>query len=301
MNPADPFQSIVDASERVSWRVEDVLPAGAALDFSRPFLPEAMARVKGLSFLEPGEQLALNQIRANGYLSIFGVFEEAFLPFMLDQMGSRRMAADRTTRALLRFADEEVKHIELFRGFRERFEAGFGTPCRVVGPASAMTAQLVDQSPLAIALITLHVEWMTQRHYVESVKDDDSLEPLFVRLLKYHWLEEAQHARIDSIIVRALASRLTAKEVEAGIEEYLRTCQGLSSTLALQAALDVESLSRALGKTFAPAVSAEIQRVQTEAWRWTILDSGMTHPKVLEALEAIHPTARGALAAGLVA
>jgi len=39
------------------------------LDFGRPFLPEALARVEGLTFLDEDEKRILNQIRGNEYLT----------------------------------------------------------------------------------------------------------------------------------------------------------------------------------------------------------------------------------------
>ena len=37
---------ITAAGQRAAWRIEDVLPEGAQLDFSRPFMPEALAQVQ---------------------------------------------------------------------------------------------------------------------------------------------------------------------------------------------------------------------------------------------------------------
>jgi len=54
---------------------------------------------------------------------------------------------------------------------------------------------VLSHDPLGVALVILHIEWMSQRHYVESVRSDERLDPLFKSLLKHHWLEEAQHAR----------------------------------------------------------------------------------------------------------
>ena len=39
---------------------------------------------------------------------------------------------------------------------------------------------------------------MTQLHYLDSVKDDGDLDPLFKSLLRHHWMEEAQHAKLDT-------------------------------------------------------------------------------------------------------
>lgn len=49
----------------------------------------------------------------------------------------------------------------------------------------------------------LHLEWMIQLHYVDSVRADEALDPQFCSLLRHHWMEEAQHAKLDTLIPRA--------------------------------------------------------------------------------------------------
>ena len=46
---------------------------------------------------------------------------------------------------------------------------------------------------------------MTQGHYVESVQNDQELDPQFKSLLKHHWMEEAQHTKLDTLMVEAIA------------------------------------------------------------------------------------------------
>ena len=75
----------------------------------------------------------------------------------------------------------------------------------MIGPPREVAKAVLAHDPLAVALVILHIEWMTQRHYIESVKDDQDLDPLFKSLLKHHWMEEAQHAKLDTLMVEALA------------------------------------------------------------------------------------------------
>ena len=83
------YQDCLSASERIQWRVEDLIGGDRKLDFSKPFLPESLARVEPLTFLNADEKLKLNQIRANGYLYIFGFVEEFILPFVVDHSRKR--------------------------------------------------------------------------------------------------------------------------------------------------------------------------------------------------------------------
>ena len=55
-----------------------------------------------------------------------------------------------------------------------------------------MTSQILEHDPLALYLMVLALEWGTQRHYVESIHcDGGSVDPLYVEILKAHWIEEA--------------------------------------------------------------------------------------------------------------
>ena len=135
------YCSTLSASERIGWRIEDVLPEGRGLDFSKPLMPESLARVTSLSFLDEEEQLVVNHIRGNGYLCMFGLVEEFILPFVLDHARPHLDGDDYRTRALLQFACEEAKHIQLFKRFSTAFETGFGSKCEVIGPPSAVAEE----------------------------------------------------------------------------------------------------------------------------------------------------------------
>ena len=285
------YQAVLAASERVNWRVDDLIGGDKRLDFSKPFMPETFARVEPLTFLSQREKLALNQIRGLGYLYIFGLVEEFILPFVLDHARPQLHGEAYATRALLEFAAEEAKHIHLFRRFREEFEKGFGTPCQEIGPPEAIAKAVLGHQPLAVALTTHHIEWMTQRHWVEAVKDDQDLDPQFKSLLKHHWMEEAQHAKLDTLIVDSLSRSLDSTAIEAAIDEYLEIGGMLDGGLGTQVEFDVDNLARATGRTLSAAERETFAAVQRQGMRWTYLGSGMTHPKFVAALNELHPAA----------
>jgi hypothetical protein len=52
----------------------------------------------------------------------------------------------------------------------------------------------------------------------------------------------------------------------------------LDGGLMAQARMDISSLEQATGRTFSDSERGEIERKQIEAYRWTFLVSGMTHP-----------------------
>ena len=235
------YQTALAASERIGWRVEDLIGGDKKLDFDKPFMPESLAQVKQLSFLTAEEQLTLNQIRGHEYLSMFGLVEEFILPYVVDHARPQLSGDDYRVRALLQFAGEEAKHIQLFNRFRDCFERGFGTRCDVVGPAAPIARAILGHGPLGVSLLILHIEWMTQRHFVDGVRDELTIEPQFKSLLKNHWLEESQHTKLDTLMVEEVVANATAKETDQAFAEYAEIGAFLDNGIQQQAEFDVES------------------------------------------------------------
>ena len=286
------YRDTIVSSQKVNWRIEDIIGGDKKLDFSKPFLPESLARVSGLKFLDLDEKRVLNQIRGHAYLAIFGLAEEFILPFVLDHIRPTLDDDDYRVRAFLQFATEEAKHIQLFKIFSQEFQANFGTDCNVIGPPSEIAKAILAHEPLGIALAILHIEWMTQRHYVESIRDDAELDPQFKSLLKNHWLEEAQHAKLDSRMVATLAGAMSPEMIERGVDEYLEIGAFLDEGVKQQTLFDLEAFEKATGRILDDAEREEFVGVQHQANRWTYIGTGMTHPKFLADIERLSPAQR---------
>jgi hypothetical protein len=286
------YQETLAASAKANWRIEDIIGGDKRLDFSKPFMPESLARVESLDFLSPEEKVLLNQIRGYGYLYTFGLVEEFILPFVLDHARPHLNEDDYRTRALLQFASEEAKHIHLFRKFAEEFKAGFVTNCETIGPPEEIGKAVLAHSPLGVALVILGIEWMTQKHYLESVHDDEDLDPQFKSLLRHHWMEEAQHTKLDTLMVQALTDNHTAAEIEKGISDFSSIGALIDSGIPPQVRFDMQALQRAAGRNFNKREEDQFRAVQTQALRWTYLGSAMTHPQFLQTVSEINPDAR---------
>ena len=292
MNQQYTYQAALGASEKIHWRVEDLINDEKRLDFTKQFMPESLARVEQLSYLTNDERRTLNQIRGNAYLNIFGLVEEFILPFVLDHARLQLHSDDYRVRALLQFATEEAKHIHLFKRFRHDFERGFGIPHAIIGPPEEIAGAVLAHDPLAVALVILHIEWMTQRHYIDSVREDQELDPQFKNLLKYHWMEEAQHTKLDTLMVEALAEGRNVSSIDAAIEEYLEIGGLIDSGLTQQVEFDLDAFTRATGRELNEEEKVQFRQVQLQANRWTYLGSGMTHEQFLATLGELGPAAR---------
>lgn len=278
------FKDCLARSERITWRVEDLIGGDKKLDFSRAFMPENLARVEEVEFLNAAEKRTLNHIRGHAYLTIFGLVEEFILPFVLDHARPLINGDDYRARAFLEFAAEEAKHIQLFRRFREEFAAGFKTPCAMIGPPEAIASHVLSHPALSVALLTLHIEWMSQRHFQESIEEDRELDPQFKSLLFHHWQEEHQHAQLDTLMCEMIAEGMSKEDIEAGIDGYIALGGFLDQGLKQQAQFDMEAFEAATGRILNAPERERFMQVQHQANRWTYIGSGMTHPRFLETL-----------------
>ena len=283
------YQATLASSLRAQWQLDDVLGERQDLDFSRNFMPESLARTAAVTSLNPFEQRLLNQISAHQYLCIFGVVEEFILPFLLDHARPHLLGDDWRVRAILNFASEEAKHIHLFKRFHDAFVRGFPVECQMIGPSEAIGAEVLKHDPLAVGLVILMIEWMTQQHYLGSIRDDGDLDPLFTSLMKHHWREEAQHAKLDTLIVDALAEGRTEAEIDRAMDEFFEIGGFLDEGLKAQAGFNLDALEKVIGRKLDDR--DEIIAQQHQAARWTYIGSGMVHERFKSTLRSMSPRA----------
>ncbi|MFL6725538.1 MAG: diiron oxygenase [Sphingomicrobium sp.] len=279
------YEATLASSLRAQWKLDDVLREDQELDFSRNFMPESLARTAAIESLNPFEQRILNQISAHQYLSIFGIVEEFILPFVVDHARPHLLGDDWQVRAILNFAGEEAKHIQLFKRFHAAFVRGFPVECQMIGPSEAIGAEVLRHDPLAVGLVILMIEWMSQQHYLGSIRDDGDIDPLFKSLLKNHWMEEAQHAKLDTLIVDALAVGRSEDQIDKALDEFFEIGAFLDAGLKDQARFNLDALEKAIGRKLDDRAALEAQ--QHQAARWTYIGSGMVHERFRDTLNAM--------------
>ena len=273
------YASCIKNSEKVAWKIEDVLPPDATLDYGRTFLPAALSGERQVPGLSTVAARRLNQISGYAYLNLFAFVEEYIIDAAMRQAADEVHGDHVALRALLRFSEEEVKHQALFQRAMALLHDSFGSEVDVLGDAAAVAGVILSKDPLAVMLVTLHLELMTQEHYTESVRDDDRIDPLFRSMLKYHWLEEAQHARIDALEVAKLTNQGTPEQIAKAFDDYIDLIGAFDGLLGMQAKMDVENLRRATGETFD---AAAVEAAQYAAYRNTFLLMGMRNRQFVE-------------------
>jgi hypothetical protein len=164
--------------------------------------------------------------------------------------------------------------------------------CEVIGPPSAIASHILSHPPLSVALLTLHIEWMTQRHFIDSVKDDSDLDPQFKSLLLHHWMEEHQHAHLDALMIETISQAMSPADIDAAIDGYLALGAFLDEGLKQQVAFDLAAFEKAAKRSLGKDERARFTAVQHQANRWTYIGSGMSHPNFLETLGKLSPAKR---------
>jgi hypothetical protein len=272
------YETCLEGSVKQAWTVDDCFQS-RDFDFAKPFLPERIAGVSGIGCLDDDEKRLLNQIRANSYCHIFAFVEEYIVPMVMDHARADVYGDETRLWSLLRFAEEETKHQQMLRRACEQFEAGFGVSCGLVPGREAVAQAVLDTSPLTALLLTSMIEWFTQLHYVEHVRDRAELDELFRDILRFHWIDESRHARMDSLLIDEIASALTAEQREQAIDQLLELGGAVDGLLAQQAELDIDALQTATRRSFTHDERDDIRAHQRRAYRWTFLVSGLQHPK----------------------
>ncbi len=286
------YQDCLDNSKRVSWREDDVL-GGKNFDFSKRFLPNKLTGVDEIECLNDDEKRRLNQIMGNAYCHIFAFVEEFIIPAITEEAMDDVYGDEVKLRALLRFAEEELKHQQLFRRSIDLFGQGLGTECGLIPGREEVAKVVRSKSKLAVLLMTTVIEWFTQLHYIEHVRDDSDLDGLFRDLLKFHWAEEAQHAKLDTLLIGELADELTPEERETAIDEVIELGGAIDGLLSQQIGLNIEALEKVTGRTLTAAEKEEITTKTQRAWRWTFLVSGLEHPNVVKLVSELTTHGQG--------
>lgn len=280
------FQNTLENSKKVAWQEDDVL-RGRQFDLSRRFLPNRLTGVDEIDFLNEDEKRTLNQIMGNAYLHIFAFVEEFIVPTVTEAALQTPYGDEVRQRSLVRFSEEELKHQEMFRRSIQLFNEQFGVAPQLIPGREQVAAVVRSKSRLAVLVLIDIIEWFVQLHYTEHVLDKTELDGLFRDLLKHHWLDEAQHAKIDTMLIAELVEDLPLAEREAAIDEVLELGGAIDGLLQQQIAMNIDALEMATGRVFTQAERQKITDHTLRAWRWTFLVSGLEHPNVVKLVDEI--------------
>jgi len=280
------FAACLDNAYKVNWRIADVLD-GRDFDMRKSWLPDRLSGAPQVTFLDDADKRRLTHVEMASYAHLFGYVEEFIAPTVLD-LAQGYQIADRTAfDALTNFAAEEVKHMNLFRLVRGKVGETLGCPLDLLAGQEETARFVTGKNRGAVLLLTACIEWFTQLHYRECFEENSDLDPLTKHIFKCHWMEEAQHAKMDHLeTVRYFESASEPERAQA-IDDLIELVAAVDGLLQTQAGHDIDNLSRYLGRRFGDAERQELLAAVLKAKRYTFLESGVTHPRFVELFQAV--------------
>jgi len=280
------FQDVLANSKKVAWTEDEVLN-GRTFDLTKRFLPNRLSGIDDIGCLTDEEKLKLNQIMGNAYCHLFAFVEEFIVPTVTEEALESPYGDEIRQRSLVRFSEEELKHQELFRRSIAMFNEQFGVTPQLIPGREAVAGVVRSKSKLAVLLLIDIIEWFVQVHYTEHVRDKSDLDGLFRDLLKHHWLDEAQHAKIDTMLIAETVRDMALAEREAAIDEVLELGGAIDGLLQQQIGMNIDALEQVTGRRFSEEERSEIAAKTLRAWRYTFLVSGLEHPNVVRVVGEI--------------
>lgn len=276
--PTYSYSQCLNRSYQINWRIEDVL-GEQRFDPARRWLPLSLSGAGTVTVLDDAEKRVLTHVELAAYAHIFGYVEEFIAPKVSSLARDFEIDNREAFDALTNFAAEEVKHMNLFRALRDRINGQLGFELSLLEGEASTARFVLGKSTGAVLLLTAAIEWMTQRHYLDAIKDDADLDPFTRSIFKAHWLEESQHAQMDHLeTVRAFAS-MTPAERDRAVDELIELVAAVDGLLKEQVERDLANLSKLTARRFTARETNELRREVLRAKRWTFIQSGVTHPR----------------------
>jgi hypothetical protein len=281
------YAKCIETSKRIRWEIDRDVIRGRAFDFSKSFMPDGLSKVSDITFLRPAEARFLSQVQGRTYANMFALVERYIGAKTLDLGKSYALGDQVALEALVRFADEEIKHQMLFRKL-ERMAAAGMPEGYVFHPDPDDVANVVlSKSDWAVLALTLDIELFSQAHYRASIEPAPNLSELWKDVFLFHWKEESQHAIMDEIEWRRIDARISDRERDQGVTDLIELVGAVDGICLMQAKADAEYFIANAGPTYSSVEQTVIHDTVRRAYRWQYIVSGAQEPRYGEVLTAL--------------
>jgi len=275
----DRYAKAVATSKRVRFDIDRDVIRGRSFDFTKKFLPDGLSKVDRIDFLTADEKRLLSQIQGRTYANMFGLVERFIAAKVLEVGGDHRLGDQNALEALVRFADEELKHQELFRRVERMCAVGMPDGYAFVPEPNAVAEAVLSKSTWAVLALTCHIELFVLAHYRESVRADPNTSELWSDVFLHHWREESQHAIIDELEWQRVDAKLTPEERDRAVSELIELVGAVDGLVQLQARADADYFLKVCGRSLSPAEAERVRTGVLAAYRWQYIVSGVQEPR----------------------
>ena len=286
------YAKCIEVSKRIRWDIDRDVIRGREFDFSKKFMPDGLSRVRDLPFLRPAEARFFSQVQGRTYANMFALVERYIGAKTIELSKSHALGDQVALEALIRFADEELKHQRLFRKLEGMAARGMPDGYAFVPDPNEVADHVLSKSNWAVLGLTLDIEIFSQAHYRASIEPDMHLSDLWKDVFLYHWKEESQHAIMDEIEWRAEDARVTPREREEGVSDLIALVGAVDGIVQAQAAADARYFVARSGPAYSAVEQAMIEETFLRAYRWQYIVSGAQEPRFVEVLKALATSAQ---------
>jgi hypothetical protein len=286
---ANPYSKVIANSKRVRW------------DIDKTFLPAGLSLVNELDFLTPNDRRLLSQVQGRSYAYIFGLVERFIGAKVLDISRQHALGDQVALEALLRMADEELKHQELFRRIEGMIAAGMADGYRFDARPNDVARVVLGKSTWAVLALICMIELFTQEHYRASIAPESGISELYKDVFLFHWREESQHAILDELEWRRENARITPAQRDSAVNDLIALAGAVDGIVQQQAQADSEYFLAARGHSLSPAEGGRVRNALLAAYRWQYIVSGAQDERFSGILGEMITPAQGARIAGALA
>lgn len=294
-HPADSarYARCIEASRRVRWDTDRDVIRGRGFDFSRKFMPDGLSRVDRLAFLGADEQRRLSQIQGRTYANMFALVERFIGAKVLDISRNHWLGDQVALEALVRLADEELKHQALFRRLDGMMAVAMPAGYRFLPEPDGIAQAVLGCSTWAVLALTCDIEIFSQVHYLSSIEPEADIDPLWKDVFFFHWREESQHAILDEMEWRQEDARLDPARRDEAVGQLIELIAAVDGICRIQAAADAGYFAAVAGRRFDDAEDRAIGDALLAAYRWQYVVSGAQDPRFVRILSTMIDAGQG--------
>ncbi len=284
---ANPYAKCIEVSKRVRWEIERDVIRGRRFDFAKKFLPDSLSKVAAMPTLSAAEKRLMSQVQGRTYAYIFGLAERFIGAKVLEVSRDHWLGDQQALEALVRFADEELKHQALFRRIEEMLDAEMPAGYVRTADPDAVARAVLGASTWAVLALTCNIEIFTQAHYRSSIEPDGNLSELWKDVFLYHWREESQHAILDELEWQREDAKLDEAARDQAVNDLIALVGALDGILQGQARADAGYFMAIAGRPFGADEGASIEAALLSAYRWQYIVSGVQEPRFANLLASL--------------
>jgi len=281
--------SIISNSEKNAWVIDEILPENFLFDTSKQFIPMIIPPGGNeLSKFTASEVTLISQLHAIEYTRLIHLVEEFIVDIALVELKGKTERDPVEVRMLSRFIDEEVKHQLMFNRFGNILKKQINDSIKIPSNEISFSKKVMTKHPLSVWLLALHGEITTHFHYTDIFKLSLGVEPKFVELLKYHWMEESQHVRVDIIEMNNILLSMSEEQKKIALNDYIELLVELDKEMFNSADILIQNFQICTGSKSEQVGSKDLlKNFLVRTLRNFLVYVAFRHPTVLNTIKLL--------------